>query len=240
LQKKVAVIQSNYIPWKGYFDILNDADIFIFYDDVQFTKNDWRNRNKIKREGGTHWLSVPVGTDINRLINEVKITDGSWGKKHFKTLEQYYIKAPHFKEYKGFLEYIYMEKKWEGLSELNHYIIKTIALDFLKCETVFELSETYSPEGKRLERLLDLLKKCGATSYITGPSAESYIDKNEFIANGIELIFKDYSGYPEYPQLYPPFEHYVSVLDLLFNTGSNAPYYIWGWRKEKNENEIPV
>ncbi len=237
MKKKVAVIQSNYIPWKGYFDILNDADVFIFYDDVQFTKNDWRNRNKIKKEGGTHWLSVPVGTDLNRLISEVKITDDKWGKKHFKTIEQYYQRAPFYKDYKEFLEHVYIEKQWEYLSELNHYMIKTIASDFLKCKAMYEVSEKYKPEGKRLERLLDLLKKCGTESYITGPSAKSYIDEMEFSKNGIEIIFKDYSGYPEYPQLYtPPFEHFVSVLDVLFNTGNDAPYFIWGWREGQRSN----
>ena len=231
MKKKVAVIQSNYIPWKGYFDIINDCDTFVFYDDVQFTKNDWRNRNKIKIEGGTHWLSVPVGTELNRLIKEVKIQPGPWGRKHFKSIEQFYLKTPYFKMYRDFFADVYMDKKWEYLSELNHYIIKSIAKDFLKVETEFVCSDTYNPEGKRLERLIDLLKKCGAEEYVSGPSAQSYIDENEFLKNGIEIKFKDYTGYPEYPQLHPPFEHYLSVLDLLFNTGPDAPYYIWGWRE---------
>lgn len=228
---KVAIIQSNYIPWKGYFDIIHDVDLFIFYDDVQFTKNDWRNRNKIKVSGGTHWLSVPVGTDLSRTINEVKIHDSGWAKNHFKNLEQYYLKAKHYKEYRGFLEHVYMERKWEFLSELNQYLIKTIAVDFFKCKTVFDTSLNYSPEGKRLVRLLDLLNECKAEVYFSGPSAKGYLDENEFKKNGIEVIWKDYSSYPEYPQLFPPFEHAVSILDLLFNTGPDAPYYIWGWRE---------
>lgn len=230
---KVAVIQSNYIPWKGYFDTIHDVDLFIFYDDVQFTKNDWRNRNKIKVSGGTHWLSVPVGTDLNRTINEVKIQDSAWAKNHFKNLEQYYLKAAYFKEYRGFLAHVYMERKWEYLSELNQYLVKTIAVDFLKCKTAFDSSMNYSPEGKQLVRLLDLLKKCKAEVYYSGPSAKSYVVENEFKKNGIEIIWKDYSSYPEYPQLFPPFEHYVSILDLLFNTGPDAPYYMWGWRENK-------
>ncbi len=146
---KVAVIQSNYIPWKGYFDIIHDSDLFIFYDDVQFTKNDWRNRNKIKVSGGVHWLSVPAGTDLNRTINEVKIQDSVWAKKHFKTIEQYYLKTPYYKLYRDFLNHVYFERKWEFLSELNQFLIKTITVDFLKCKTVFDTSLNYSPEGKR-------------------------------------------------------------------------------------------
>ncbi len=230
---KVAVIQSNYIPWKGYFDIIHDVDLFIFYDDVQFTKNDWRNRNKIKVDGGTLWLSVPVGADLNRTINEVKIQDSAWAKKHFKTIEQFYLKAPGYKQYRGFFEHVYLERKWEFLSELNQFLIKTIACDFLKCRTVFDTSLNYSPVGKGLDRLLDLLKKCKADVYYSGPSAKSYIAESDFSEFGVELIWKDYSDYPEYRQQYSPFDHYVSIIDLLFNMGSDAQYYIWGWREKK-------
>ena len=167
MKKKVAIIQSNYIPWKGYFDIINDSDLFVFYDDVQFTKNDWRNRNKIKCEGGTMWISVPVGQELNRNINEVTIKQGVWERKHFKNMEQYYHKAPYFKIYKEFFAHVYLERKWENLSELNQFLVKTIATDFLGSKTVYDNSENYKPEGKRIERLLDLIKKCGGEVYIS-------------------------------------------------------------------------
>lgn len=233
MKKKVAIIQSNYIPWKGYFDIINDSDLFVFYDDVQFTKNDWRNRNKIKCEGGTMWLSVPVGQELNRNINEVTIKQGVWERKHFKNMEQFYHKAPYFKNYREFFAHVYLERKWENLSELNQFLVKTIATDFLGSKTVYDNSENYKPEGKRLERLLDLIKKCGGEVYISGPSAKNYIDEEEFKKCGVDIEFKDYSSYPEYTQFYPPFEHYVSIIDLLFNTGPDAAYYIWGWREDK-------
>lgn len=231
--KRVAVIQSNYIPWKGYFDIIHDADLFIFYDDIQFTKNDWRNRNKIKVPDGTLWLSVPVGQSLNRLINEVKIQNSNWNKKHYKTLEQYYGGAQYFKLYKDFFKHAYFEKKWEYLWELNHFLIKHISSDFLGLKTNFDVSWNYELSGQRLERLLDLLVKAGATEYITGPAAKEYIDEKLFAEKGIKLTWKDYSAYPDYKQFHPPFIHGVSILDLLFHTGNDAQHYIWGWREDK-------
>lgn len=229
--KKVSVLQSNYIPWKGYFDIINDVDTFIFYDDVQFTKNDWRNRNKIKTNNGTQWLSIPVGSDLKRLIREVPITSTRWAVKHWKTIEQFYHKAPYFNYYKDFFRHIYLDLLWDNLSKLNQYLIKSISTELLGVKTVFEDSHEYVSEGERNERLVDLLQKAGTGIYISGPSAKSYIDENKFIAAGISLVYKDYSNYPEYPQFYPPFTHNVTILDLLFHTGPKSPYYIWGWRE---------
>ena len=229
---KVAVIQSNYIPWKGYFDIIHDADLFIFYDDVQYSKNSWRNRNKIKTSQGTSWLTVPVGAKIHRLACEVEITDEKWGEKHWKTLRQCYGKAPHFKHYSDFFEHVYMEKAWPSLSELNQFLIKRIAIDYLGIHTSFHDSREYKVEGSSQERLTDLLLKAGAATYISGPAARDYIDEGQWGLSGIELIYKDYSGYPEYPQLYPPFDHFVSIIDLLFHMGNDAPYYIWEWREK--------
>ena len=229
--KKVAVLQSNYIPWKGYFDIIHDVDLFVFYDDVQYTKNDWRNRNKIKTQNGPAWLTIPTGTDLDRLICEVALSDPRWQKNHYKNLLQYYAKAPFFRQYESLLEEVYLARQWVSLAELNQYLIKTIARDCLGIATEFADSRNYGASGKCLDRLLDLLKKSGATNYVSGPAAQSYIDTEAFIRAGITLNYKSYSGYPEYPQFYPPFDHYVSILDLLFHTGPDAPEYIWGWRK---------
>ena len=129
--KKVAVLQSNYIPWKGYFDIINDVDEFIFYDDIQFTKNDWRNRNKILTPQGEVWLSVPVGSNENRLIVEVKMNNSDWQRKHFLTLEMAYHKAPFYRRYEEFLKSVYLEKKWQYLYELNRFLIENISREFL-------------------------------------------------------------------------------------------------------------
>lgn len=229
--KKVAIIQSNYIPWKGYFDIIHDVDQFIFYDDVQYTKNDWRNRNKIKTQSGLHWLTIPTGSHNDKLIYEVEIEDSCWTNKHWETIKQSYSKAPYFHKYKDFFEHFYLGAKWINLSEMNQYLIKTISKDFLGIETDFRDSREFHLEGKRLARLIDLLLKAGADLYISGPTAKSYIDENCFRDVGIKLVYKDYSDYPEYLQLYPPFEHAVSILDMLFNCGQQTPDYIWGWRE---------
>lgn len=228
---KVAVLQSNYIPWKGYFDIIHDVDLFIFYDDVQYTKNDWRNRNKIKMQNGAAWLTIPVGTDLDHLICEVPLPGERWAEKHYKTLRQYYSRAPFFSLYQPLLEDVYLSRRWGNLSELNQFLIQSIARDYLGITTEFADSRAFAAGGTRLDRLLDLLGKCRATHYVSGPAARNYIDAEVFAAAGIELIYKDYSGYPEYPQFYPPFDHYVTIFDLLFHTGPNAPWYIWGWRE---------
>ena len=229
--RKVAVIQSNYIPWKGYFDIIHDVDVFVFYDDVQYTKNDWRNRNKIKTNQGLRWLTIPVGSQDNRLICEVELTNIIWARKHWATIKQSYSKAPYFTQYQSFFEYVYNEAKWSSLSELNQFLIRTISSEFLGIKTEFRDSRETCPIGEKLDRLLDLLKKMSATLYLSGPTARGYIDEQRFVEAGIELVYKDYSGYPEYPQLFPPFEHQVSILDVLFNCGPEAPYYIWDWRE---------
>ena len=231
---KIAVLQSNYIPWKGYFDIIHDVELFIFHDDLQYTKNDWRNRNKIKTHEGTLWLTIPVGVDEHRLIEDVKMPDDcAWAKKHLAQIRANYAHAPYFKKYLPFLEYVYLEKKWEKLIDLDRYMIETISHDFLGMKTRFSESHDFAFTGAKHEKLLTMLKSASATTYVSGPAAKDYINAADYEQNGIELIWKDYAGYPEYPQQYAPFEHAVSILDLLLNTGDDAPYYIWGWREDK-------
>ncbi len=236
--KKLAVLQSNYIPWKGYFDIIHDVDEFIFYDEVQFTKNDWRNRNKILTPQGEVWLTVPVGMNkIHRAIVDVQIKDSSWQRKHFKTLEMAYHKAPHWKRYEDFLASVYLEKTWTYLYELNRFLIEHIARDFLGVTTKFTDSRDYPTHGVKHEKLLSLVKAAQADLYLSGSAAKDYIVAEDYAAAGIRLVWKDYSNYPAYPQRGGGgssgfVTHYVSVLDLLFNVGDDAPYYIWGWRND--------
>jgi hypothetical protein len=228
---KVAVLQSNYIPWKGYFDIIHAVDRFIFYDDVQYTKNDWRNRNRIKTSQGLQWLTIPVGSALNRNVEDVEIPDERWQKKHWKSIQQSYSSADHFSSYRGFFEHVYCERHWTNLSELNRYVIEHISRDSLGISAEFEVSSAFSLSGKKSDRLLDLVKQTQADVYVSGPSAQDYLDEAAFRASGIEIEYMDYSGYPEYPQAYPPFVHEVSILDVLFHVGRDAPRFIWNWRE---------
>jgi hypothetical protein len=227
---RVAIGQSNYFPWKGYFDLIHDVDVFIFFDDVQYTKNDWRNRNRVKSPRGPQWLTVPVGAHIHREIREVAIPDARWQSQHWKTLGQLYAKAAFFDTYRGFLEEVYLKRQWANLSELNRFLIERVARDFLGIRTTFRCSTEFAVTGRKQDRVLSLLSRVGATAYVSGPSAQAYMEPERFAEAGVALTWKDYAGYPEYPQFHPPFEHRVSILDLLFHVGPAAPDYLWGWR----------
>lgn len=229
--KRVAVLQSNYLPWKGYFHIIKSVDVFIFYDDVQYTKNDWRNRNRIKTLNGEQWLTVPVGSGDGLNINQILLKDHTWQEKHWRSVAQGYARAPHFDTCKPFFEDLYLHHEWTNLSELNQYAIRSISSQFLGLNTTFERSESYTIEGRKLDRLLNLLVAADATEYVSGPAARAYIDESEFLRRGIKLEYINYEKYPEYPQLCPPFNHYVSVIDLLFMMGTDASSYIWGAHK---------
>lgn len=234
---RVAIIQSSYIPWKGYFDIIRNVDTFIFYDDVQFTRQDWRTRNRIKTANGLVWLSIPAGTRIDRLICEVELASSDWQKKHWASISQSYAKAPWFKTYRQFFESIYLGHKWSSLSKFNQHVVKSISTEIFGLTTEFRDSRDFTALGAKQERLLNLLTAVGATEYLSGPSASSYIDPDIFTQHSIQLEYQDYSTYPAYPQLHGPFEHNVSVLDLIFNTGPNAANYIWGYRDAPFEED---
>ncbi|WP_201316268.1 WbqC family protein [Dyella sp. EPa41] len=227
---RAAIVQSSYIPWKGYFDLIHAVDTFIFFDDVQFTTRDWRTRNRIKAANGPQWLTIPVGNRTDQLIHEVEIKEASWQRKHWASIRHNYGKAPFFKDYEAFFAGVYLEHKWPSLSEFNQYLVRHIATEFLGITTEFRDSREFQATGKRQDRLISLLQLAGASHYVSGPSARSYIDPKQFEAADIELSYHDYPEYPAYPQLYPPFEPAVSILDLLFNTGPQARHFIWGWR----------
>lgn len=225
---KVAVLQSNYIPWKGYFDIINDVDLFVFYDEVQYTKNDWRNRNKIYSLQGLSWITVPVTYSLGQTIIDTKITkDVDWQHQHWNKLENAYKKATYWNMYNEFFHYIYFENKWESLSILNQYIIQYISNNFLGISTKFDDSRNYSSHGQRSEKLLSLLQSVGASTYISGPAAQSYLVVDEYKKVGIDVLWKKYSGYKEYQQIREPFEHFVSIVDVLFNTGKRVKDFVF-------------
>jgi hypothetical protein len=223
--KKIAILQSNYIPWKGYFDMIASVDEFILYDDMQFTKNDWRNRNQIKTPNGLQWLSVPVGQDIRRRIRDVSISDSGWQKKHWQTLRSNYARAQYFDEVAVWLEPIYLGKVHHNLSSLNRSLIEAVCA-YLEFSTVISNSWDYDIGEGKSERLVRLCQQAGAGFYLSGPAARSYLDAQMFKEAGIGVEWFDYSGYRNYSQLWGEFAHGVTILDLLFNCGKAAPRYM--------------
>ena len=225
--KKIAILQSNYIPWKGYFDMINMVDEFILYDDMQYTRRDWRNRNKIKTPNGLAWLTIPVEVKGKyfQKINETTISDPKWAKEHWATIKQFYSKAKYFNEYKDVFEPVYLNCEESYLSKVNHKLITTINT-VLGIDTKISWSSDYEIVDGKTERLLSLVQQANGTEYISGPAAKDYIVDGFFTDAGIKLSWMDYSGYPEYTQLYPPFEHGVTVLDLIFNEGPLAMNYL--------------
>jgi len=225
--KKVAILQSNYIPWKGYFDMIAAVDEFILYDDMQYTRRDWRNRNQIKTPLGVQWLTVPVQVKgkYDQKIKETAIDGSGWAITHWKALAQNYRRAPHFDEIAEWLEPLYIAESYTLISQLNRRFIEAIC-HYLGIKTVISNSWDYTLLDGKTERLADLCKQAGGTEYISGPSAKDYVEERIFSGMDITLTWFDYAGYPEYPQLWGEFTHGVTILDLLFNCGQDAPRYM--------------
>lgn len=226
--KKIAILQSNYIPWKGYFDMINMVDDFVIYDEVQFTKNDWRNRNIIKTFSGTQWLTIPVKITghFGQKINETEIVSERWVDKHLKTLQYNYKRAQCFEEMFPKVEKLYDQCRGEKLlSNINYVFLKGIC-DILGIKTnLIWASDLEYGEGK-VERLIRICQLLEGGEYISGKAAKSYIDETMFEDAGIQLTWMDYSGYPSYQQLHGEFVHEVSILDMLFHLGDAATDYM--------------
>lgn len=225
--KRVAIVQSNYIPWKGYFDLIASVDEFVLYDDVQYTRRDWRNRNRIKTPQGLAWLTVPVKVKGRYLqtVRETEIQAGAWAQEHWASLRHNYSRAAHYEECAALLEPTYMRRHHTHLSQLNRELIEAIC-GFLSIRTRITTSSQYALEDGRSARLAGICAQAGATQYVSGPAARDYLDEAVFAARGVAVSWFDYACYPEYPQLWAPFEHAVSIVDLLFNCGREAPRYM--------------
>lgn len=226
--KKVAIIQSNYIPWKGYFDVLNLVDEFILYDDVQYTRRDWRNRNRIKSAHGPLWLTIPVEVKGKyfQKIKDTVISEADWHRKHWQTLSHNYGRAPYFREYQTLFKDTYARCTSRFLSDVNREWITTLCQQ-LGIRTRITASMDYTLTAEEpTERLVEICRQAGATEYLSGPAAKAYMKEELFSQAGIRLSYMEYGSYPEYTQLYPPFDHFVSVLDLLLMTGPDATRYM--------------
>jgi hypothetical protein len=222
---RVGVIQSAYIPWRGYFDFIASVDVFVFHDDLQYTKGDWRNRNRIKTEKGTEWLTVPVHyKTVNQLICETTLDASTdWLHKHIQKFQSNYRQAPHLNAALDILVSA-GASQFSTISELNRALTKRLC-DYLEIATPLLLSSELGLSGAKTDRLINLLKKLDASVYLSGPSAEAYLDKRAFHDNGIGLEYKTYD-YAPYPQLWGPFEGAVTVLDLIANCGPDAKTHI--------------
>lgn len=225
--RTLSACQSNYIPWKGYFDLIASSDEFVIYDDVQYTRHDWRNRNRIKTAHGPKWLSIPVRVTgrTGQRIHDVEVVDHRWVDKHWRAIEHNYARAPFYATLGPFFADLYESVRTDRLVQLS-----TINERFLSA--ICELLEITTPltwvmdlgleRTDRVDRLIEMCRALGAERYLTGPAARAYLDTVRFDRAGIELVFMDYSDYPEYDQLHPPFTHEVSIIDLVLSTGDAA------------------
>lgn len=218
---RIGAIQSSYIPWRGYFDFIASVDTFVVYDDVQYSKGSWRNRNRVKTAQGTRWITVPVRVSLGQPIDAVEIGDpgAAWQDAHRRQLEAALGEAPHFADALAL---------WRGaadageryLSRLNVRLIRAVN-EYLGIGTPIVQARDLDLRGSRTERLLSMLQRLGASEYLSGPSASAYLDVGLLNRNGIRVIYKSYD-YPPYPQLWGGFDGAVSVLDLVANTGTAA------------------
>lgn len=217
---KVIITQSNYIPWKGYFSAMREATHLVLYDDMQYTKRDWRNRNKLITLNGPKWLSIPIEVKGKyfQKINESKVSDLEWGIKHWNFIESNYKKSPYFNEYKEYFKDLFLNPTSEFLSEINLEFIKRIII-LLNIDIKILSSKEFELKGDKTEKLVNICKELNTTTYYTGPTAKNYMDENLFINNNIKIEYYNFSGYPEYKQQWDRFDHAVSILDMFFNLG---------------------
>jgi len=225
--KRIAIVQSNYIPWKGYFDLIAATDEFILYDDAQYTRRDWRNRNQIKTPQGVQWLTVPVRVKgrYHQSIRETEIDGTEWAEQHWTRLRQNYARAPHFARYAPELEALYLHGRHDTLSALNLAMLTWVNQQ-LGIATRMSSSSDYTLEGDRTDKLLNLCLQAGATEYLSGPAARDYLDESRFAAAQVAVRWFDYPAYPPYAQLWGEFVHGVTVLDVLFHCGPDAHRHV--------------
>lgn len=221
---RVAIIQSNYIPWKGFFDLIDSVDDFVIFDEVQYTRRDWRNRNKIKLPGGPIWLTIPVQVrqKFEQKISATKVSSPRWAREHWLSISHAYARARYFDLYRDTIKELYDQcQSLEYLSQINCLFIEAVC-KLLSIKTRLHQSSDFVSQEGRTERLAGICRQLGATAYISGPAAQDYLDEQVFSEMGIAVEWFKYGPYATYEQLYPPYDAAVSVLDLLFNTGEQA------------------
>ncbi|VVT29657.1 WbqC family protein [Hoeflea sp. EC-HK425] len=233
MTRKAAILQSAYIPWRGYLDMIASVDEFILYDDVQFSPGDWRNRNVIRTSGGPKWLTIPVPKKnrIHSLICDVVASDPCWGADHWNRLSESYRKAPYFAEVADLLEPLYMSGQ-TSLSLINRSFLSAINR-YLGIETKMTWCWDHNSSPGKTTRLVDLCRSVDCDVYITGPAAKHYLDESEFEKAGIRIEWFGYENLVEYPQLHGGFLNAVSSVDLLFNCGPDSRNFLPALNKSK-------
>lgn len=229
---RCVILQPSYVPWRGFFDLIHRADIFVFYDDVQYDTRGWRNRNRVKTPAGPRWMTIPVhgrGSQTeSRPILSIEVAGAEWAGEHREILRRSYSRAPYYERYRDWINELYSQPP-RLLADFTIATTIRIAAELGITDTRFVRSSDLPARGRKTDRLISILKHLGADRYLSGPSAREYVETEKFVEAGIELEWMHYH-YPEYEQLYPPFEPSVSILDLLFMTGPEAPKFIWGNR----------
>jgi hypothetical protein len=216
----IAIHQPQYLPWLGYLDKIDKADVFVILDNVQFKKNEWQNRNRIKTSQGCQWITVPVLYRFPEKISEVRINNReNWGRKHLQALITNYSKSPFFENYKNIFENIF-NRNWDRLVDINIEIIKFL-ITALDLKTRLVIASDLKLREEPTERLIDICKTLESNKYLAGQDGNKYMNLELFDKEGIEVIFQDFK-HPVYNQLFENFEPYMSVIDLLFNCGDNS------------------
>jgi len=232
--KRIAIIQSAYVPWRGFFDMIANCDEYVILDGAQFVKRHWHNRNVVKSRQGPIWLTIPVKSKSRffQPIDTVTVATPNWADKHWETIFSNYSRAPNFKHYSSWLHGLYRKAgHCELLSDINEFFIREIS-GLLGIPTHITRDSDYQPTGQKSDRLIDICLKAGATHYLSGPSASSYLEEDKFAHNGIDVEWMNYQGYPPYNQLWGEFVPNVSIIDLLLNVGNTKPSV---WRRKDVE-----
>ncbi len=215
------ILQPGYLPWLGFFEQLLKSDVFVIYDDVQYDKNGWRNRNRIKTAQGVQWLTVPVSYEFGDLVKDVRIDNKTnWRKKHLSSLKMSYARSPFLKDYAGIFEEGY-GRDWELLIDLDMFFIERLAAALGITGKRIARSSELGIEGDKTGRLINICRHFGADVFYEGASGASYISPGDFERQGVTVQFQDFK-HPAYPQPHGDFVPYMSVVDLLFNCGPES------------------
>lgn len=226
--KTLVVLQPGYLPWLGFFDQMRRADVFVYYDDVQYDKHGWRNRNRIKTPSGPLWLTVPVlhhGLGQPLILDAVIDTRSGWARKHVSSIRQYYAKAPYLKRLLPELEEL-LQRPWTHLVDLDVAVVDLMRR-WLGIRTPIHRASQLGVSGGQSERLVNLCRHFGAARYLSGSAARDYLDVRAFDAVGTEVIWQEYA-HPAYPQQFPPFVGHLSAIDLLLNCGDESAAILMG------------